>query len=444
MAVAERARDAAATLRNRGVQGVALTYVDNAGITRVKTVPVGRLEKAVTVGVGMSPVFDVFCFDDSITASKDSGGPDGDLRLRPDLERLAVLAAQPGWAWAPVDRYQQDGAEHPGCSRLFLRRMVRRLADRGLEARAGIEIEWGVGKAREDGEFEPACTGPAYGMTSVVELSDYGRDILATLAEQAINVDQLHPEYAPGQFELSIAATDPLAAADVNVLVRQTIRAVGRRHDIATSFAPVVVAGGVGNGAHLHFSLWRDGRNLFAGGPGAAGLTETGESFLAGVLAGLPALVGVGAPSVASYLRMAPSQWAGVFRCWGVENREAALRFIPGSAGPASANAELKCIDPSANPYLAIGSVLALGLSSMDSGLALPEPVAGDPVRLEGVERLPQTLPDAVGHLQGSDVLREAMGDRLLDAFLAVRTAEYASLGAKSPEEIVAATRWRY
>jgi glutamine synthetase len=432
MAVADRVE----ALRQHGVSGVALTYVDNAGITRVKTIPTRGLEHAATVGVGMSPVFDVFCVDDSITASRDSGGPDGDLRLRPDLDQLVEFVAAPGWAWAPVDRFQQDGAEHPGCSRAFLRRMVQRLADRGWTARAAIEIEWGVGQPRTD-EFVPACSGPGYGMTSIVQLSDYCRDLLSTLDRQGITVDQLHPEYAPGQFELSIAAADPVTAADQNVLVRQTIRAVGQRHDIATSFAPIVAAGGVGNGAHLHFSLQAGERCLFAGGPAAEG-----ERFLAGILEHMPALVGITAPSVASYLRMAPSHWAGVYRCWGVENREAAMRFIPGSAGPESANVELKCIDPSANPYLAIGAVLALGLASNTE--KLPEPVSGDPVHDADSERLPESLPAAMNRLTESTILREAMGDRLFEAFLAVRAAEFTTFGDLPAEEIIAATRWRY
>src|SRR5215218_7750979 len=125
--LAERARGLAAELATREVRAVALTWVDNAGITRVKTVPVARLPEAAAWGVGMSPVFDVFCVDDSITTSTHIGGPVGDLRLHPDLDRLTVLAGQRGWAWAPVDRYDQDGAPHPLDSRLLLRRVVDEL-----------------------------------------------------------------------------------------------------------------------------------------------------------------------------------------------------------------------------------------------------------------------------------------------------------------------------
>src|SRR6516164_968876 len=136
------AERAAADLAADGVVGVAASYVDNSGIARVKTVPVARLENAVRHGIGMSPVFDVFMFDDAITSSPSSAGPVGDLRLFPDLDKLVVLAAQPGWAWAPVDRRTQEGDSHPGCQRAFARRMCERAAAQGLQFLMGFEAEW--------------------------------------------------------------------------------------------------------------------------------------------------------------------------------------------------------------------------------------------------------------------------------------------------------------
>ena len=100
-------------------------------------------------------------------------------------------------------------------------------------------------------------------------------------------------------------------------------------HGLRASFAPAVLAGGVGNGGHLHLSAWRDGRNLHAGGDGPVGMTAEAEGFLAGVLDQLPALAALLTPSPASYLRMQPSHWAGVYAAWGHENREAALRASP-------------------------------------------------------------------------------------------------------------------
>jgi glutamine synthetase len=444
----ERARQTAEALAERGVAAVALTYVDNTGITRVKTVPIGRLADAVIAGVGISPVFDVFVVDDSITNSPHIGGPVGDLRLYPDLDALTRLSAQPGWAWAPADRYTQDGEPHIACQRLFAVAMTDRAAERGLELKMAFEVEWFVGRDEGDGTT-PACSGPAYGMTRVVELSDYIRELLVVLEDEGVAVDQFHPEYAAGQLELSVAATDPVGAADRLVLVKETIRAVALTHGLRVSFAPVVVAGQVGNGGHLHVSVWSEGRNLFTGGEGIHGLTDRGESILAGLLDALPALCAVGAPSVASYLRLVPQRWAGPWQCWGLENREAALRLVPGTAGrrDSAANAELKCVDASANPYLVVGAVTAVATATADEGRKLPAEITVDPAALPPEDqppRLPRSVAEAVDHLEKDERLRALFGDALFGAFVAVRRAEAELFAGRPDEEIVAAVRWRY
>ncbi|MBQ0862507.1 glutamine synthetase [Streptomyces sp. B15] len=456
----ERARAAAARLAHAGVHGTALTWVDNAGLTRVKAVPVDRLPQAVGSGVGMSPCFDVYLVDDSMTAGEYIGGPDGDLRLVPDLDRLTALAAQPGWAWAPVDRYEQDGTAYAACQRGFARRMVERArAEHGVELRMGFETEWvaarGPLSAVGDTDApEYPTSGPAYGMTRLVETSDYLRDILAALTAQGVEVLQIHPEYAAGQFEVSVAPSDPVGAADLAVLVRETVRAVSLRHGLTASFAPVVDPGGVGSGGHLHLSLWREGRNLCAGGEGPFGMTPECEAFLAGVLRELPALLALGAPSPASYLRLRPSRWAGAFHCWGLENREAALRFIAAGRGATAdgANAEVKCVDSAANPYLLVGGVIAAGLAGLGepagtegAGARLPAPVAGDPAHSDpGPDPLPGSLAHALARFEASPVLRAALGEPLFDAIRAVRAGEIELFEGASDREIAAATRGRY
>jgi len=179
---ASRAGRIAAGLTADGVRGVAVTWVDNAGLTRVKAVPTAMLGRAAAWGVGASPAFDVFVVDDSMTASRLVGGPGGDLRLLPDLDRLVGLAAQPGWAWAPADRVTQDDEAYPACQRGFAARMVEAARARGLTFRMAFEVEWFVGPDRAGGgepdarppddDTVPACRGPAYGMTRLVELSD--------------------------------------------------------------------------------------------------------------------------------------------------------------------------------------------------------------------------------------------------------------------------------
>ncbi|MFJ8029036.1 glutamine synthetase family protein [Streptomyces sp. NPDC096032] len=444
-----------ADLAARDVRGVVLAYVDTAGVCRVKTIPTARLEAAVSWGVGMSPVFDTFLAGDSIVTTDVLGSPDGDLRLYPDLDQLVALAAQPGWAWAPVDRITQEGDRHPSCARTFLRRIVTDAAERhGLTFKAAVEIEWAMGlDSAPAGAFVPAVSGPAYGAIRQVELSDCTADLLTALAAQDVDVDQLHPEYAAGQFEVSVGALDPVAAADRSVLVRQTIRAVAGRHGLRVSFAPAVLAEGVGNGGHLHLSCWRDGVNLHADGDRRYGMTAEAESFAAGVLARLPALTAVTAPSPASYLRLQPSQWAGVFTAWGRETREAALRVITGTAGrrDQDANLEVKPVDLAANPYLALGCVIAAGLDGMGAGASLPEEITGDPARYGpdeaaalGVRRLPRSLPQAVEEFRADPVLREALGPVLADAVTAVRLGEAAAVSGLDDAGVAAAYRWTY
>ncbi|MFF2020288.1 glutamine synthetase [Streptomyces sp. NPDC058171] len=426
----------AAELAARGVETVALTIVDNAGICRAKTFPLARLTEVAERGVGMAPCFDVYTSADRMVSSPHLGGPDGDLRLFPDPDRIVPLAAQPGWAWSPADRYEQDGRPYASCQRLFAKSAADRAAALGFTLTMGFETEWIL--RRPDGTCP--TTGPAYGMTRVVELADYGRDLLRALTDQGVRVLQFHPEYSPGQFEISTAPADgPVAAADDLVLVRETIRAVSARHGLRASFAPTFTAGEVGNGCHLHLGLHHDGTDLHRDPRAPYGLAPDAAAFLAGVLDRLPALLAVGAPSPASYLRLAPSRWAGAYRCWGVENREAALRLVPGDG-----HAELKCFDATANPYLLAGSVITAGLAGIAEGAKLPDPVTGDPAGLADVPRLPRSLDEAVDHLTASDELREAMGEVLYGAVLAVRRAEAEDFADSDPERIAADTRWRY
>ncbi|MYV98084.1 glutamine synthetase family protein [Streptomyces sp. SID3343] len=446
-ASAERPTGAAIGTESTRIDAVVIGWVDNAGVTRVKAVPRDRLDAVATHGVGFSPVFDVFLADDSITAGRLVGGPAGDLRLIPDLTALRPLAAQPGWAWAPGDRYTQDGVPYDGCQRTFARRMTARAGQRGLTLRMGFEVEWTTGVEDPAGRFVPAFDKAAYGMTRLIRVSDQLRELVLALAAQGVSVQQVHPEYAAGQLEVSVACEDPVGAADTTVLVRETIRAVAARHGHSVTFAPCVVPGEVGNGAHLHFSPWRDGINLCHGGEGPHGLTREGEAFLAGVLRELPALLAIGAPGAASHLRLVPSQWAGVHQCWGLENREAALRLVTGMAGERqhTANAEVKCFDATANPYLVTGSVIAAGLAGTEEGLRLPPEVPGDPAAsVEAVRRLPDSPAAALEALEASAVLREALGEVLFDAVTAVRRAEIELAKGLTPGEIAARARRLY
>ena len=438
-------------LAARGVRVIAVTIVDNAGVARVKAVPMAAFERSLRDGLGLSPIFNVCTVVDTFTRSATVGGPTGDLRLIPDPAAVR-LCAEPGWAIAPADQHTQDGEVFGCCQRSFARRMVEEANARGLELSFGWELEWFLG-SEADGSFVPAYQSPAYGLTALAELSTYVCELAQYLAESGVRLGQIHPEYAPGQLEISLPHDEPVASADLNVFARHTIRSASVRHGWRASFSPVVIPQQVGSGGHLHFSVIREGRNLFAHGEGPHGMTEVGESFLAGVLAELPALMAIGAPSVASYLRLQPSQWAGAYACWGLENREAALRFVAGMVGSerATANCEVKCFDQSANPYLVSGAVIAAGLHGIDQALALPAEVIDDPAALSqrerdalGAERLPRSLDMSISALEQLEPMRSAMGPMLFDAVLAVRRAELETFKDADPDAVVAAHRWRY
>jgi glutamine synthetase len=447
------AEDVQAWLEDSGVAAVALGFVDPSMIVRTKTIPVGRFASVASTGVGLSTLFNVAMSNDAFALLPGYiDGPSGDLRLRPDPAATVPLAAMPGWAWAPVEQYTQAGEPYPACPRAFAGRTVDAYASRGLTVQAVFEFEFSVGTKAEDGSFVPAHEGPGYSDIALVRNHDFALDLLTTAEAQGLGLQQLHPEYADGQFEMSIAPRDPVGAADAAMVVRQTVRAVARRHGLLVSFAPQV-GPDTGNGLHVHLSLWEGDRPLLAGGDGPGGMQAPGEAFVAGLLETLPAIVGVTVPTELGYLRLQPHHWSGAMRCWGLDNREAALRFVAGQteATAGAANVEIKPVDGTANPYLAIGALLAGGLHGLDGGLRLPpsteedpEGLPGEVKRERGITQLPASLTEATEAFAASDVLREAMGDFLFETYLATRRGEVEQYAGADGDELIRRLRWRF
>jgi glutamine synthetase len=316
----------------------------------------------------------------------------------------------------------------------------------GLTVRAGFEIEFFAGL--DDEELRPAHRGPAYSPHALLEIDELVGDLLRDLDANGLRIGQIHAEYGLAQVELSLAATDPLSAADDQLLARQTIHAAARANGLRASFAPLVTAAGVGQGWHLHTSVSRGGRNLLAGGPEA-----DGASWIAGLLRELPAITAVTTPSVPSQIRLRPGYFAGAYTFWGVENREATLRYVPGGAllGADAANVELKACDASANPYLALAAVIAAGLAGIADGLALTDPIGEDPgtwteeQREEhGVRPLPTDLAAQEAALLAWGPVSGALGPERVGAFLAARRSDAAWAADRELDEIVAAHLWRY
>ena len=435
-----------------GVLGVTIAFCDNNGIPRSRTVPVARLDEAMERGVGITTLFPVFLSNDMITFAHGAlSNASGDVRLLGTPEMIVPLAGQPAFAWTPGRQFLLGGERSPYCPRGVLERTVARAQAAGIEIKAGFELEWFVGAAGE--ELAPAHHGPVYSPHAMLAVDGFAAQLLADFAANGIPIGQLHAEYGLAQMELSIGVADPVTAADRQMLARQTIHAAARAHGLRASFAPLVALAAAGNGWHIHSSPSRDGRNLLAGGDGREGMTPEGEAYVAGILRELPAVAGVAAPSTPSLLRRRPGYFASAYAFWGVQNREAALRFVPAGAfvPESAANVELKAADASGNPYLALAAVISAGLAGIEDGLTLPDPIQDEPGGWaqeerdrRGVRLLPSTPEEAIDAVGASAAVKAAFGDDLLGAWLAVRRGDADAAKDVEPEDLVAQHRWRY
>ena len=199
-----------------------------------------------------------------------------------------------------------------------------------------------------------------------------------------------------------------------------------------------------GSGCHLNFSFWREGENISGDPQQSNGISNEAGAFIAGVLDHLPALCAITIPSINSYRRIRPHFWAGAFRAWGTQNREAAVRICKNQEGTSASRIEYKISDASANPYIALGALIAAGLDGLQRSLKLPEEVTQDPGLIpeadrnaKGIDLLPQNLSEAIDALRKDEVLLEALGEALATSFIAVRQKEWEKLKDKSLEEEV-------
>jgi glutamine synthetase len=427
-----------AELRADGVELVAGSVTDLAGVTRAKYVPLRRLAAFQRAGMGVSPSWSVFCVDSGIAFTPDIGVV-GDLRIRIDPADLRRI--DDGVAWAPGDLHDQHGSPAPLCVRSLLARTEQAVAERGLTPRVGAELECTM--LALDGSHASADPWTPYGVRTSLDRSAFLVDLAVAAERAGLGIEQIHTEYGHDQLEVSLAPTTPVAAADAVVLARIVIGRAAARHGLRISFSPVPFVGEAGNGAHLHLSLADESGPLFSGGDGPHGMRKSGQSAIAGVLDALPDLLGVYAGSVLSATRLRPGNWAGAANCWGLENREAAVRFVATTPGnPHGANAELKIIDPSANPYLAVTAFLGSALRGIDLGLDVPDEVPDNPSDAsEPPPPLPTDQRAAIDALESSSTAAELLTPTIIEAIAAVRRYEITTYGDRPPAETTQALR---
>ncbi|MBI4280325.1 MAG: glutamine synthetase [Armatimonadetes bacterium] len=444
--------DLMAQCQRTGIRLVRFCYCDNANLIRGKAVPIENLSGALESGVGYSVAQQALPVMHDVVVEEAGLAPIGEVRLMADAATFTALPYSPGAAMVLGDFLTLDRKPWDACPRAFLKRMIAGAAEQGLEVQAAFENEFFL--LREGPQGHDPADRTNFASTYAMDVAhEVVMALLDALQAEGLAVQLYHPESGPGQHEISIRHAAALAAADRQVIFRETVRGVALHHGLAASFAPKPYADAAGSGCHLHLSLWRGGRNALYDPHDPLNLSEAGYHFIGGLLSHLRGLAAVTTPSVNSYRRLRPQTWSGAFTCYGVENREAAVRVIAPFWGreEASCNLELKTSDPSANPYLALGCVIAAGMDGIARRLNPGEPVSQDPALIPEAERarrgivpLPRNLGEAIEALGADRVLLDAMGPTLARAFTAVRRAEWEAMKDVPLEEELRHYLWRY
>jgi glutamine synthetase len=440
------AKEVAAAARREGVKLIRFEYCDVSGVARTKAIHIAQLEHKLVEGVSLTRAqMSINLLEQVIHI--EGMEPVGEIRLVPDPATFTLLPWVPASASVLCDQLGHDRLNWGACPRSYLKQVVERASGLGLSVAATFENEYYLAR-EQDGRYVPFDVpghAPVY--------SPIGHDLNAelmvettdALEAQGIIVEQAINEYGAGQQEISVRHADALTAADNQMKFRDTVRGVALRHGLLASFAPKPYPDQIGSGAHVHFSLWdADGtRSLLYDNNAPRGLSKIGRHFIAGVTEHLPALVALTAPSYNSYSRLLPSAWASATTAWGFDNKEAALRVCSPfyKREEQTYNVEFKSVDASANPYLALGALIACGLDGVERELEPGEPSEHDPARMtpEELERgrvraLPTSMGAALDELEKDEFLLNTMGDLLSRCYLAVRRSEEEAFSARDKE----------
>jgi glutamine synthetase len=427
---------------------VRFLYADHGGIIRGKASGTGQLRDRMASGIGHTVAMMAMSMLDQLQPVAGMG-PVGEVRIVPDPDTFVPLPYAPGAGAMLADLVKPDGSPWEACARTFLKQAITELAGEGYTLQAAFEPEFTIGR-RESSPAGPSIPDRliplddslCYSATGFHMAHDFTMELLEALEAQGLVVEHYYPELGHGQHEMSIRYADALRAADNHVLYRETVRAVAFRHGLWASLAPKPIPDQAGNGTHLHASLIDltadgapGGRNVFADPADRNGLSQTGYHFIGGLLAHLPALVALTCASVNSYRRLAPQMWASAYACYGMDNREAAVRICSPLRGDpsSSVHVELKPSDSSANPYLALGGFIYAGLDGIRGKLDPGEALNVDPSTLSeadravaGAHRLPASLAAALDALSTDTMLMDALGPLRSTAYLAVKRSEAA------------------
>jgi glutamine synthetase len=415
-------------VKEDNVRFISLQFTDVTGAVKSLDIPVNRLNVALNEGIW---------FDGS-SVEGFARIQESDMRLVPDPATYALLP------WSPADLrrarifceiYQPDGSPFLGDPRGTLKRVLAQIEGRGWTYNVGPEPEFFLFK-RNGPTIHPVPhdVGGYFDFSASDEAVRVRTELMDALAGMGLEVEMGHHEVALGQHEIDFEYDDALRTADNVLTLKYTVKAIAAQHDLVASFMPKPIFGINGSGMHCHQSLFdRQGKNLFFDPNEQFGLSKLAYGFIAGQLAHARALSAVVAPTVNSYKRLVPGYEAPVYIGWAQINRSALIRiprYTPGREK--SIRAELRCPDPSANPYLALTVMLAAALDGIDNSMPVPEPLNEINVyhltpeeRAEmNIAELPGSLAEALHLLEGDKVLQEALGPATYESFTRAKWAE--------------------
>ena len=429
-----------------GVRFINLQFTDLMGIVKSVTIPLHQLEDSARNGKW---------FDGS-SIEGFARIAESDMFLIPDLRTFAVMPWEregfsgyrtSGNGSTPSGRdgttaariicwvYNPNGEIFAGDPRAVLARALEYAAKLGYRYNTGPELEFYLFKPEEGILTTNTHDTGGYFDLSEDEGNHVRKDMVNALEAMGIKVETSHHEVGPGQHEIDFEYSDALSTADNAVTFKYTLKAVAAGHGLHATFMPKPVFGLAGNGMHTHQSLaaLEGGNNLFGDMDDPYNLTPLAKQFIAGQLAHARALAALTNPTVNSYKRLVPGYEAPVYISWARVNRSALIR-IPkiNPAKPQAARIELRCPDPSCNPYLAFAVMLRAGLAGIEQNLPVPDPVEENLYHFDESERarrniatLPGSLAEALAELETDELLQETLGEHVYERFIEAKRQEW-------------------
>lgn len=357
----------------------------------------------------------------------------GDFVMKPDLSTMRVTPWLPGTAVVLCDLMDHHHhAPIPHSPRAMLKAQIERLGKLGMTAYAASELEFYLFdedyRALRDKNYRDAKTAGYY-------IEDYNifqtskeegvlRAMRTGLQQAGIPVENSKGEWGPGQEELNVRYADALTMADRHVIMKNGMKEIAYAHGKAITFMSKWRYDLAGSSCHIHMSLWdKDGKKpLFKDEKDKLSMSETMKSFVAGQLKYAPDITCFLAPYINSYKRFQSGTFAPTKLVWSADNRTAGFRLC--GAGTNAVRIECRIGGADLNPYLAYAGLIAAGVKGVEEKLKLSDPFVGDAYNQSDLKDVPRTLRDAIGALDGSAMLRDTLGDGVVDHYVHTATWE--------------------